>query len=394
MLFVLHLMDLIECKQEVEIKFDAAMKKIMNYCKAPGAQLAVAKGGELKYFKGFGFSNVGLGEPVTTDLTVMRYNSVTKAITGTAILKLVQEGKLNLSSKAFGLLTDLEPPRGTTIDDRIYNITIQNLLQHTGGWRGPYSLLLPASGHPLPLNTLESGVSTLPFTLYISHSLGEPAPPLANHSIRFMKGQPLDFEPGTAMAYSSFGYNVLDGGHARYPDIPPDESRYYGENGKDVTVLNVYPWEGYTAASYGAVDYDNADSTSAYVGNAADMVRFVVHVDGLRQPGILNKEMVQTMLHAEMPADRIWAGIPHLDHPQGLQWFVTVDNKGVVESFEHAGGAPGSFSYCLRLLKHNVTMAFLLNTYPSHYKKFVHLAALELTNVAKSINTWPPGDLF
>jgi CubicO group peptidase (beta-lactamase class C family) len=73
---------------EIE-KFDEVMKLLMQRANAPGAQLAVAKGGQLKYFKAFGFADRDNGEAVTTK-NIMRYNSFSKVITGTAILKLVQ----------------------------------------------------------------------------------------------------------------------------------------------------------------------------------------------------------------------------------------------------------------------------------------------------------------
>lgn len=70
-------------------RFDEVMKMVMAISNAPGAQLAVAKGGQLKYFKAFGVANRDNGEPVTTH-HIFRYNSISKVITGTAILKLVQ----------------------------------------------------------------------------------------------------------------------------------------------------------------------------------------------------------------------------------------------------------------------------------------------------------------
>ena len=78
-------------------RFDEVVKMLMANSNAPGAQLAVSKGGKLKYFKAFGVSNRDNGEPVTTS-HVFRYNSISKVITGTAILKLIQvlhEGYLN-----------------------------------------------------------------------------------------------------------------------------------------------------------------------------------------------------------------------------------------------------------------------------------------------------------
>ncbi|KAH9323410.1 hypothetical protein KI387_018049, partial [Taxus chinensis] len=80
------------CTEPVEDKmgrFDQVMKMIMEYGKSPGAQLAVSKGGQLKYFKAFGVANRETGEPVTTN-HVMRYASISKVFAGTAILKLIQ----------------------------------------------------------------------------------------------------------------------------------------------------------------------------------------------------------------------------------------------------------------------------------------------------------------
>ena len=70
-------------------KFDEVIKLVMQRSNAPGAQLAVAKGGHIKYFRAFGIANRDSGEAVTTK-HIMRYNSFSKVITGTAILKLVQ----------------------------------------------------------------------------------------------------------------------------------------------------------------------------------------------------------------------------------------------------------------------------------------------------------------
>ena len=70
-------------------KFDEVMRMLMQHANAPGAQLAVAKGGQLKYFRAFGIADRESGEEVTTK-NIMRFNSFSKVITGTAILKLVQ----------------------------------------------------------------------------------------------------------------------------------------------------------------------------------------------------------------------------------------------------------------------------------------------------------------
>src|SRR6266481_2668015 len=50
-----------------------------------------------------------------------------------AILKLVETGKLRLHDKPFRLL-NFAPPSGKSPDPVLWNITIRELLQHTGGW--------------------------------------------------------------------------------------------------------------------------------------------------------------------------------------------------------------------------------------------------------------------
>lgn len=295
-------------------RFDEVMKMLMAYCNAPGAQLAVAKGGQLKYIKSFGVANRDNAEPVTTR-HVFRYNSISKVITGTAILKLIQEGKVNLEDKPFLFFENLDPPKGATVDKRLRNITVQNLLQHTGGW-----------------NRSLAGIDMagIPTTLYVSQSLGLPPPPTPLEAIRFFKGLALDFNPGSAMEYSNFGYLVLGRviekvtgmnygeyvqqhilnplgfteiklGQSMLEHLAHNEVHYYGINGEDTPFASIFPGQGFVNRSYGTMDYNNSDSYGGWRGSAGDIVRFVDHIDGLRQPAILKKEMVYSMLNAPMP---------------------------------------------------------------------------------------------
>jgi len=49
-------------------------------------------------------------------------------------MKLVEEGKLNLDAEAFKILSIQPPPGGRVRDPRIWNVTIRELLEHSGGW--------------------------------------------------------------------------------------------------------------------------------------------------------------------------------------------------------------------------------------------------------------------
>ena len=80
-----------------------------------------------------GYANVEGAQVVQLD-SLFRIAIISKPFTAAAILKLIEQGKLTLSTAAFSVLNDLAPPVGANVDSRIYQITIQNLLEHKGGW--------------------------------------------------------------------------------------------------------------------------------------------------------------------------------------------------------------------------------------------------------------------
>lgn len=84
----------------------------------------VAKNGQIIYENYVGFGNIKNKTPITSD-TPIHIASVTKVLTATAVLKLVNVGKLRLDQKAATLLKGFPYPE----------ITIKNLLNHRSGMR-------------------------------------------------------------------------------------------------------------------------------------------------------------------------------------------------------------------------------------------------------------------
>lgn len=112
---------------------DTKVTAFMNAYNIPGASLAVSKNGKLVYIKGYGKANTATGELVTPAHR-FRLASVSKTFTGTAILKLVQEGKLNLDAKVFGTGGVLANDYGTApYNSNLLNITVRHLLQNVSG---------------------------------------------------------------------------------------------------------------------------------------------------------------------------------------------------------------------------------------------------------------------
>ncbi|MFD7914897.1 serine hydrolase domain-containing protein [Streptomyces sp. NPDC059752] len=76
-------------------QLDAAIKKVLAEAKIPGVIVAVSAPGKGDYVRSFGIADKATGAPMTPNLN-MRIGSVTKTFTVTALLELVDEGKVGL----------------------------------------------------------------------------------------------------------------------------------------------------------------------------------------------------------------------------------------------------------------------------------------------------------
>src|SRR5678815_5359638 len=83
---------------------DVIVQKMMKEQKIAGLALAVIKNGKTVVNKGYGLANVELNVPVT-EKTVIRLGSVSKQFFATAILKLMEEGKLSIDDHVHKFLS-------------------------------------------------------------------------------------------------------------------------------------------------------------------------------------------------------------------------------------------------------------------------------------------------
>ncbi len=114
---------------------DNAVTGFMTQYNVPGVSVAITKNGKLVYAKSYGKSDQSAGTDVSNS-SLFRIASVSKPVTGIAIMKLVEAGTLSLDQKVFGAGNILGTQYGTTpYGPNITNITVIQLLQHTsGGW--------------------------------------------------------------------------------------------------------------------------------------------------------------------------------------------------------------------------------------------------------------------
>src|SRR5207237_6862359 len=75
-----------------------------------GATIAVVKDGKVLFAKGYGYADSARKEPVSPDSTLFRGGSISKLFTWTAVMQLVEQGKLDLDRDVNAYL-DFQLPR-------------------------------------------------------------------------------------------------------------------------------------------------------------------------------------------------------------------------------------------------------------------------------------------
>lgn len=137
----------------------------------PGLALAVVRDGQIIKAKGYGWANVELDVPVKPE-TIFQTGSVGKQFTASAVMMLVEEGKVGLDDPVSKYFSDAP----TTWKD----ITIRNLLTHTSG---------------IPDYTEK--------VIDLRKDYTEP------QMLKIFETLPLNFAPGEKWSYSNTGYVLL-----------------------------------------------------------------------------------------------------------------------------------------------------------------------------------------
>lgn len=116
-------------RAEMEAFLEGIMASSMEFYHIAGATLAVVKDGEIFFAKGYGYADVKEKKPVIADKTLFRPGSVSKLFTWTAVMQLVEQGKIDLNADINIYLKDFKIP-----DTYPEPITMTHLLTHTPGF--------------------------------------------------------------------------------------------------------------------------------------------------------------------------------------------------------------------------------------------------------------------
>jgi CubicO group peptidase (beta-lactamase class C family) len=244
----------------------------------PGASLAVTRNGKLVYHKGYGVANQATGEKVTP-AHQFRLASVSKTYTGAAVMKLVQDGKLNLDAKVFGPGAVL----GTTYGTQPYNanlsaITVRHLLQNvTGSWGST------TGGDVIDHNPAFSNVQMLNWVLNTRPNPTAPGTKydysnvgfwIAGRVIEAVSGKPyINYIKEDLLA--PIGATATDIAGKTAAERKPNEVMYYGQGADANHVYNIA--------------FPRRDADGGLIATATDLMRFVCAIDGFAtRPDILN----------------------------------------------------------------------------------------------------------
>jgi len=375
--------------------FDDTVNSFMQARKIPGGALAVIRDRRLVYTRGYGWADVEKKEAPRPD-SLFRIASVSKPFTAVAVLQLVSAGRLQMDAPAFDIL-QLEPLPGKTPDPRLQHITVRHLLHHTGGWDRD------KSGDPMFMSEK------------IARANGEPPPANQHAIIRYMLGQPLDFDPGARYAYSNFGYCVLGriiekiSGQGYTPwvqqkvlaplgirdmrqGVSPASGRAEGE------VKYYMPASGLTDGETGTEPYtgfhvEAMDSHGGWLASAVDLARFAAALDDPARVSWLSAEARRLLFEPPAPpASRNADG--SLQPPYyTCGWMVRPGGKNAHTNYWHNGSLPGT-STLLELRSDGVAWVVLFNQRSSDPKLSDKDISGALDRAADSVAEWPGHDLF
>ena len=307
--------------QDVQTRMDSYLARQVKQRGIPGLTAAVVRDGKVIYVGAHGVRRLGTNEKLTPQ-HVFHFASVSKPFVATAIMQLVESGKMDLDAPVTKYL-----PYFSLSDKRFRNITIRQMLNHT-------------SGMP-DVEDLE----------WNKPQFDEGA---AERYVSAVRSERLSWNPGSAWQYSDMAFDILGDviakasgesfeayvrtnileplrmGHSSfvYPEIG-EAFRTTGHVGNPARVSAVYPYNRVHAPS------------STLNSSVVDMTRWMLV--NLNRGELDGRRILQTRSHDLLWTTTIktsWNGAQ-----MGLSWFLG-EHAGRRTVF-HPGGDTGFRSYIL-----------------------------------------------
>ncbi len=340
--------------------------------KKPGVAVAVVKGGEIVFKKGYGTANLEYNIPVKTN-TAFHIASVSKQFTAFTAYLLEAEGKISLEDDVRRYIPEL-PDYGKTIK-------IKHLLSHTSGLKDQWALLSLSGWR------MDDVITTDQILKLISHQ------------------KELNFEPGSQFSYSNTGYTLMALLTERVTDKTFAEftqdhifkplgmvnTQFY-DNHEKMIANRAYSYEKYEDTySKKKLNYATVGATSLFT-TVEDLAKWVVnfHSPIIGTPELIKKFNEVSYLDDATPV--VWGQTPDrtMYYAKGQMSYLY---KGI-EVLSHGGHDAGFRAVLTRYPEHQFAVITLSNN--EHYTmihKTFPLAELYLKDFLverQSITTSPP----
>jgi D-alanyl-D-alanine carboxypeptidase len=299
----------------------------------PGVSIAIVRDGKLVKAKGYGLANQELSV-TATEHTVYQLASITKTFTATAIMMLVEDGRLSLDDKIVEKLRDLPSAWKA--------VTVRHLLSHTSG--------------------IKSYTSVKHFFKTARKDYSQ------REILDLVVKEPLEFAPGEKWKYNNTGYFLLGmlietvSGKA-YGDFLNE--RIFRPLGMTETRVNDlgavipnraqgYSWDGRTLRNGEYVSPTQPFAAGMLVSTVADLVKWDAALGTER---LLKKSTLEQMW---TPA-RLNNGT---EAEYGFGWGVRKVNGHRL--IAHDGGIPGFSTQLSRYIDDRLTVIVLTNADGGH----------------------------
>jgi CubicO group peptidase (beta-lactamase class C family) len=392
---------------------DQIMQDYMETENLRGAGLAIARGTQLVYAKGYTLAEASY--PDITPQTLFRQASVSKTFTGLAMMRILQENPNIALNTTVQSIMNLKQPNGAApADSRRKDITLQHLLESDSGI--PQGLLYKSAaaaqkfGKPLPSTFAQ--LLSYAASLQLTGAPGDPKNSVYGNFDYLLLGQIIGKIHGAASFEQALAQLVLEplhqthtrGSRSLITDQLPGEARHHMIVYDPGNGWPLYPFEvlptvrapggKLVPTHYGALDYEMFSSAGGLSSSVVDMARLAAMFSDRVANPVLNADRIDNMLNLSAKATQTLktpdgkGGFKNSHGYYGLDWVSVGDAANHVFTGSKGGWLPGQGT-TLHFTTGGFAYALAVNCDSTvSFDWFTPVA-----NFAQSYN-WGSGDLF
>ena len=311
---------------------DAYLKRELSSKRIPGMSISVVRGGRTLLARGYGFANLELSVPAS-EHTVYELASLTKPFTATAVMMLVEAGKISLEDHLPKYFPDAPPAW--------QDVSVEHLLRHTSGLGDFFSIQELQSKSDFAWER-------------------EYAPP---DLLPLLFKAPIQSQPGERWSYSNVGYYLLGWiiekvtgepyeaflKHGIFDPLQMTETRRMDRRDIIPNRASGYTWENNTLRNAKFTSATWAYSEGGLVSSASDLARVDAGLFGDR---LLKRTTLERMWQPSRLGDGSLA-------KYGCGWNVGSDPRR--RQIYHSGNKPGFASIIRHYIDESLTVVLLAN---------------------------------